>query len=399
MKNQFALGFAAMALASSVYAADQSIPGGGNADALRIASGSKVAVAAQRFNVEVAHSIRNLSVRNQTIDALDPKTCIRHRAGVGTMEKQAVLASLVAAGFVSASDATGWGPGALNGVFPPVVDEGSACPHLPQPFLASPGGGFHGHHSYPGGLVIHVAMNTRIAQSLDSNYAKNYSLDGDRDDNDSVLDHDLVVAGPLWHDWAKPLVFQWNADGSEFAQLTIAGTGSHHILGLAEAIARGLPADFVATQASAHNTPTEGNEGLVAGWISAASIIARVDAVAKGYLVRDGSGKLQLPPVHHLGDVDLVAAGQMNMMAEYVVDSLSDSDWTYTEPALSIAEVLIAKLAPRFGYDPTAVHYNVSYRNVVLSNLTAERIEMTYQREGFEAVARMFESLRRHGRI
>ena len=141
------------------------------------------------------------------------------------------------------------------------------------------------------------------------------------------------------------------------------------------------------------------NEGLVAGWISAASIIARVDAVAKGYLVRDGSGKLQLPPVHHLGDVDLVAAGQMNMMAEYVVDSLSDSDWTYTEPALSIAEVLIAKLAPRFGYDPTAVHYNVSYRNVVLSNLTAERIEMTYQREGFEAVARMFESLRRHGRI
>ena len=103
--------------------------------------------------------------------------------------------------------------------------------------------------------------------------------------------------------------------------------------------------------------------------------------------------------MHHLGDVDLVAAGQMNMMAEYVVDSLSDADWTYTEPALSIAEVLIAKLAPRFGYDPTSAQYNVSYRNVVLANLTAERIEMTYQGEGLEAVARMVESLRRRGRI
>lgn len=33
------------------------------------------------------------------------------------------------------------------------------------------------------------------------------------------------------------------------------------------------------------------------------------------------------------------------------------------------------------------------------ANLTAERIEMTYQRDGFEAVARMVESLHRRGRI
>jgi hypothetical protein len=312
-------------------------------------------------------------------------------------QKQTILASLVTAGFVSASDATGWGAGAINGVFPPLIDDGSACPRLPQPYLASPGSGFHGHHSYPGGLVVHTAMNTRTARSLASNYADNYDLEGGRED--APLDYDLVVAGPLWHDWAKPMVFQWNADGSEFAQITIAGTGSHHILGLAEAIARGLPPDHVATQASAHNTPTGGNEALVVGWISAASLIARVDPMAKGYLVKDGNGKPRLPAVHHLGDVDLLAAGQMNLMAEYVVDSLSDADWTYTEPALSIAEVLIAKLAPRFGYDAAAAKYNVAYRNVVLANLTAERIELTYQREGLEAVAGMVESLRRHGRI
>ncbi|MDB4986890.1 MAG: hypothetical protein JWN04_2068, partial [Myxococcaceae bacterium] len=31
------------------------------------------------------------------------------------------------------------------------------------------------------------------------------------------LDQDVIVAAPLWHDWAKPIVFQWNADGSESA--------------------------------------------------------------------------------------------------------------------------------------------------------------------------------------
>jgi hypothetical protein len=402
MTTKLTLTLATILTVTSAHAADQSQPGAGNARSLHIASGSHYALAAQKYLTESAKTIKDPAIRRETLDALDPSTCVHHRIGIGAAEKQTILANLVAAGFVSTSDATGWGPGALNGVFPPIVNEGSACPRLPQPYLAAPGGGFHGHHSYPGGLVVHTAMNTRIARSVAANYTENYSLDSDKEQKScdgSLLDNDLVVAAPLWHDWAKPMVFQWNADGTEFAQMTIAGSGSHHILGLAEAIARGLPPDHVAAQASAHNPPTGGAEGLVVGWIQAAALIARVDAVARGYLTTDANGKLRLPAVHHLGDVDLPSAGLMNLMAEYVVDTMSDADWIYTETALSIAETLIAQLAPRFGYDSTAASYNVKYRNVVLSNLTAERLEMVYQRDGLEAVARMIDSLHRRGRI
>src|SRR5262249_24366485 len=70
------------------------------------------------------------------------------------------------------------------------------------------------------------------------------------------------------------MVFQWNSDGTEFAELnfgvngtndnygTVGGsrTGGHHIIGIAEMMARGLTPDVVITMASAHSNPTSGNE-------------------------------------------------------------------------------------------------------------------------------------------
>jgi len=392
MRLKLALLLAAVFATGNAYAADQSQPGAGNTDASRTASQSRAAVAAVRYVTDAARTLRDPKLRQETLDSLSSSTCVRHRAGLAAQDKQAILTALVNAGFVSSADATGWGPGAINGVFPPVVGDGGACPHLPQSFLAAPGSGFHGHHSYPGGLAIHTAMNTRSARSLADNYADNYQ-------DDDGLDRDLVVGAPIWHDWAKPLVFQWNADGTEFAQMTIAATGSHHILSLAEAIARGLSPAHVATQASAHTTPTEGTEPTVVGYIQAAAIIARVDPVSAGYLVADSTGKLRLPVVKHLGDIDLVAAGQFNMLAEYVVDNLSDSDWTYTEPAVSLAELVLSNLASRFHHATTDADYNTAYRNVVLSALTAERIQFVFERKGLEAVAKLIDALKRQGQI
>ena len=375
--------------AGYAHAADQSQPGAGNANAHQIASRSRPALAAVRYVTESAHGLRDPKLRHETLDSLNPNTCVRHRVGLGVEEKKTILAALVTAGFVSAADATGWGPGALNGVFPPLFADGGGCPRLPQAFLAAPGSGFHGHHSYPGGLAPHIAMNTRIAHSLAEHYAETYQ------DSDG-LDRDLIVGAPLWHDWAKPMVFQWNADGTEFAQLTIAGTGSHHILGLAESIARGLSPALVAAQASAHTPPTVGNEAAVAGYIQAAAIIARVNPVSTGYLVLDAKGKARLPAVKHLGDIDLPAAGQVNLLAEYMVDNLSDSDWVYTESAVGISEVVLSKLADRYHHTTTDADYNTCYRNVVLAELTAERIQFTFQREGLEAVAKLIDGLNHH---
>ena len=52
---------------------------------------------------------------------------------------------------------------------------------------------------------------------------------------------------------------------------------------------RGLPADFVITQASAHSAPTLGDEFMVVNWLRAAAILARIDPVAAGYLRRSNS--------------------------------------------------------------------------------------------------------------
>ena len=119
-------------------------------------------------------------------------------------------------------------------------------------------------------------------------------------------------------------------------------------------MARGLAPLVVITQASAHAAPTLGNEFKVVNWLRTAAIIARVDPVKAGYLVTDAAGHLRLPALGTLGDVDLNALGQTNVLAEYTIHNLSDADFTFSIPAVGEASVLLAQLAPEFGYDPAS---------------------------------------------
>jgi len=91
------------------------------------------------------------------------------------------------------------------------------------------------------------------------------------------------VGAPLWHDWAKSIVFQWNSDGTEFIELNFGGTGTndnfgapgdsrtgaHHIITIAEEMSRGLSPVFVITMACAHSAPTSDNEYKVVNWLRA----------------------------------------------------------------------------------------------------------------------------------
>jgi hypothetical protein len=357
-------------------------------------------------------------------------TCIRHRANESSGSKQSILEALAAAGLYSAADAAAFPGGAMAGIFPPVDNAGSTCPNLPQPFFSAPGSVFGGHHSYPGGLPIHESLNDLSDSSFAANYRRVYGHpgpgglpviggDGDRDQDDAVdvdIDDDIIVAAPLLHDWAKPLVFQWNGDGTEFAEFNFGGngttdnygsagdsrTGAHHIIGIAESLARGLSPKFVITQASAHSNPTSGNEYKVVNWLRAAALLAGIDPVAKGYLRLDGGGKLRLPAVQRLGDVDLNAATptQVNAPVEYQLHNLSDADYTQSGPAVSVSQILLAKLAASFGYDPNDLaRYNTKYRNPVLSNLSAERLYMLYTAGGLDAVRAQLARLRRKGAL
>lgn len=271
------LGVFVCALASTfvvhpAFAVDQTTPGAGNAAAVALAGKSPMVRSAHAFLRGRAASLHDKALRDATLDAIDnPNTCIQHRAGVDTAEKNRLILRLRDAGLVDMADDQRF-PGGLNaGVFPPVLDDGSACPKLPQSFFSAPGSVFGGHHSFPGGLAVHESFNEMSAVSLAAGYRRVYGHSNAQGlpelatsasapaDRGFFVDEDVVAGAPLWHDWAKAIVFQWNADGTEFAELSFGGngatddggapgnskTGAHHIIGLAEAMKRNLPAEFV----------------------------------------------------------------------------------------------------------------------------------------------------------
>jgi hypothetical protein len=375
--------------AALVGAADQTLPGAGNARAEEIGRASPLVSDSMAILIRNIENIRDERLRKVTLDALsNVHTCIAHRAHLTANDKNAIIQQLTAKGLLSASDASGIEGGGIAGVFPPVLEDGGACPHCPLSLEAAPGSEFDGHHSFPGGLAVHESFNQQNAANLAALYRRTYAVGLAQ-----AIDEDLVLAAPAWHDWAKTFVFQWNVDGTEFQELKFGGqgkndnfgkagdsrTGAHHILGLAETMARGLPPALVITQASAHAAPTLGNEYKVVNWIRAAAIIARVDPIAKGYL-RNSDGHLRLP----------------DMRIEYQIHNLSDADFVNSIPAVALADSLLKQMASRFGYDPANVaDYNNRFRNVVLAHLGAERIEMIDAEAGISGVVAEVEKLRK----
>jgi len=177
-------------------------------------------------------------------------------------------------------------------------------------------------------------------------------------------------------------------------------TGGHHIMSIAETMKRGLSPELVITQASAHSAPTSGNEYKVVNWLHAAAIMVQIDPVAKGYLRLASANRLRLPIVRQLGSVDLLAAGQTNLLTEYTLRNLSDSDFNQSGPAVTEVEVLLAGIASFFGYAPAnAMIYNTRFRNVVLANLSAERLLMIYGNSGLPDVTAEVQKLRQRGII
>jgi hypothetical protein len=416
---------ASLTFSATAPAADQTVLGAGNAAAGDLASRSPLVRSARLFLAASAAKIHDEKLHAETVDAtLDPATCVQHRAGVDAARQAALLDKLKAEGLVNLADDATFPGGLRAGVFPPLKNDGSRCPHLPQAFFSAPGSVFGGHHSFPGGLVVHESFNEMSDVNLASAYRNVYgSLNRDglpevqllgHPSDDFVISQDIIVAAPIWHDWAKPIVFQWNADGTEFAELNFGGngqtdnfgaagdsrTGAHHILGVAETMKRGLAPDFVITQASAHSAPTSGNEYKVVNWLRAAAILADIDPVARGYLARDTQGRLRLPPLRALGTFDLNGApgSPLNLLNEYTTHNLSDADFTFTGPAVTEAQLLLASLAPRFGYDPAdAARYNTKYRNPALAYLRGERLTLVFRHGGIDAVAAEVQRLRTLG--
>lgn len=293
-------------------------------------------------------TISDTALRRQVLSIVDNPAPTLMALYPTTSKRDAVRQQLVSAGLLAA-DAP------LDGVLPPC----SSTSQAPQPFFAAPGSGYASHHSYPGGLVTHTVMNLRVSLGLFQGYHDTFGYQ---------LDRDVIIAAQTLHDLHKPWVFQWREDGSCPPETTVAGTGAHHILGVAESVYRGLPAPVVVAQACAHNHPgTAKDEADVVGYIKAACIIAGKDPVKENLLATDGQ---TLPMPHR---------------QEGFVTHLGDHDFVFTVPAaLSMISILkgIAHRIYGMGTDDLAGKKFNTFRNYVLSQATTEYLYHIYSTQG-----------------
>ena len=409
--------------------ADQSQPGKGNAAAAELGAKSPLVQSALRFMITQTKQIGSPKLRAETLDILqNQKSCIAHRVGLNEGAKAKIIEQLIKEGLLLPEAAKAFPGGIVAGVFPPVLDDGSACPYAPQSFAAAPGGGGAGHaehHSYPGGLVMHEVFVQLAAMSLGQGYQRTYlsenkeglpvvALPSTKPSKQArqYMNDDVLCAAPIWHDWSKIFVTQWHEDGSIFRELEFGGDGkidawgikgdsrdrSHHILGVTEAMSRGLDADVVITIAAAHAVPFAGNEFRTVNFLRTAAIIARVDAVERGYLYRDSDGRLRIPPVRSLGNKEHTAVTPTgsHMMAEYALHQLADGDYSFSNPAAYDADALLEKLAPEFGFDPQdRATYNLRFRNPALAYLSSERLAIVYSNAGLQGVRQELQRLRK----
>ena len=259
---------------------------------IEVAQNSELVQSAWDYLLKQINSLHDTTLRAQVLD-LYKNTVPTFMSLYPTKDKvQAVYDKLLQNGLVDPKLTP------IDKIFPPLKDLNT----LPQPFFSAPGSGYASHHSYPGGLVTHTAVNVEITKAIVETYSDIMEYDAN---------YDISVAGQLLHDLAKPWVFQWQQDGSSLPEYTIAGTGAHHVFSIAEVIFRGLPKDEIIAQACAHNHPgSPKDEAQVVGWIKAAAILAGKDPIALGLLSKDGK---TLPTHHkhagyivHLGDHDFV---------------------------------------------------------------------------------------------
>lgn len=310
-----AAGAAALPLVSSPVSAAElpAMPKGlsaGNARAAELARNSHFIRTQYAGVLQLANSISDPHLRADVLDLLAnpiPKYARKYQTEA---ERTALRDALAREGFAKPDDP-------VSGIFPPGTDGTAAV----QPFWSAPGSAYDSHHSYPGGLLVHELFNARMAEHFARTYNVEY-FGGQKQ-----VDRDLVIAAAFYHDIMKTIVFQFNEDGSLLPELQIAGTGGHHCLSGAEAIARGHDARFVTVLLSAHAAPSLGDQVKVASWCRAASIIAGADPVEYGLLDRGGT-LAALPPI------------------EAFVSNLSDHDYVLSVHAMQQVSPRVEALAP-----------------------------------------------------
>lgn len=330
----------------------------GNAAAASLARASNLVTTTYSRVEALANSIEDRTLRATVLELVRRPRPLYAERHPTPASRTAVRDALAREGFVA--------PGAPErGIFPAGTESETTA--SVQPFWCAPGSSEGSHHDYPGGLAVHESVSAALAASFAATYDTQYF--GGR----PTVSRDTVIAAALYHDVMKTVVFGWNDDGTVFDELTIAGTGAHHVLSGAEAIARAHDARFVTTLLSAHAAPSLGDEPKVVAWCRAAAIVAGVDPVAFGLVKRDGS-------------TYVLAADPVPL--EAFVTYLSDHDYVLSIHAM---RVVAARLQQRWSRVPALAGLAPSfpwYRSMILTRTTALALYDTLARHGSDAFDR-----------
>jgi len=311
------------------------------------------------YLLKATNEISDLTLRKQVSEYLKNPIPTVMKQFPTDSEKEVLKQQLVTAGYIK-SDTT------YNQILPPIQDTTKA----PQPFYAAPGSVYMGHHSYPGGLATHVAVVTKSALGIYNAYKETYGIE---------MNKDVIIASTMMHDMNKPWVFQWQKDGASFPEYTIAGTGAHHILSIAEAMYRDFPKEVIVAMACAHTPPSNPqDEQQVVAWLKAAAIIAGKNPIEIGVLDPQGNS-LPQPRwmegfITHLGDHDYILTGPM---AGWLITKLGDI--AKTEYNMSDSDLKSSKF--------------YTFRNYIFSQITVERLYNIWVTGGDKALLSTVTSL------
>lgn len=285
-------------------------------DAVPLAKDAELVQLSYKKIQDAVSSIKDSTLRSMTAEIINnPNPAFMENYQLPG-SKRALYNKLAAAGLLDTSKIS------AEQLLPPYSGK------LPQPFYSAPGSGYASHHAYPGGLATHTAANLCISEGIYNTYKDIFNSD---------ISRDIIISAQALHDLAKPLVFQWKKDQASLPEYTIAATGAHHILSIAEVIYRGFPAEEIVAQACAHTIPTGKDEQVVAGYLKAAAIIAGKDAVKLGLV----NSYNTIPTPHKqegyivsLGDHDFVLSSPACQKSVAILKQIAAKDYGMTKAEL-----------------------------------------------------------------
>lgn len=285
-------------------------------DAVPLAKDAELVQLSYKKIQDAVSSIKDSTLRSMTAEIINNPNPVFMENYQLPGSKRALYNKLAAAGLLDTSKIS------AEQLLPPYSGK------LPQPFYSAPGSGYASHHAYPGGLATHTAANLCISEGIYNTYKNIFNSD---------ISRDIIISAQALHDLAKPLVFQWQKNQASLPEYTIAATGAHHILSIAEVIYRGFPVEEIVAQACAHTIPTGKDEQVVAGYLKAAAIIAGKDAVKLGLVNSNNT----IPTPHKqegyivsLGDHDFVLSSPACQKSVAILKQIAAKDYGMTKAEL-----------------------------------------------------------------